>query len=189
MSDKKNIGPCVIASFDDAEMPKFFVANYRNIKEKFGHLELYAMMERAGVKEGETVPIFANWPDDDGVCVLESAEEARTMIEVIHKNMSARIGCEKLKVIPTAIFRNRFITETFFSQKWESYYWLHRRFQRWTAKGYFRKATLLKVREIERLSKARRKCFLAKDGRYLPSKYFDRDGKRLDAVKGGHEIV
>ena len=39
----------LIVCLDDKEHPGFFVANYRHIKEKFGHLALYAMMERAGV--------------------------------------------------------------------------------------------------------------------------------------------
>ena len=161
---KKNFGPSVIVTFDDREHPAFFVANYRHIKEKFGHLALYAMMERAGVKEGETVPLFAQWPDADGVYWSETTDEAKAMREVILKNISRKTLCGDLRVVPLSALTNRFLTECLFSEAWERSYWLHRRFRHWKAKGHFRRVTLLRLREMKRSRPAGTHCMMNTQG-------------------------
>lgn len=169
---KKNLGPSVIVNFDDKERPMFFVANYRHIRERFGHLQMFATMEKAGMKEGETMPLFAMWPDVEGVRVMGSTEEAMAMRDAIQANITGKAFCKNLKIVPVSIFKNRFMTECLFGEKWERNYWLHRRFQKWTSKGHFRKVTLLRLRETERVSRARRRCMKAKDGRYIPAEVF-----------------
>lgn len=173
MSDvNKNFGPSMIVCLDDKAHPGFFVANYRHIKEKFGHLALYAMMEQAGVNEGETVPLFAQWPDAKGVCWFENTSEAKAMSDVILKNISEKTMCRDLRVVPLGVMTNRFLTECLFGEAWECSYYLHRRFRHWKAKGHFRRVTLLRLRETERLNRSRRRCVKAKDGRYLPAEIF-----------------
>ncbi len=169
---KKNLGPSVIVNFDDKKNPAFFVANYRHIKEKLGHLALYDMMERAGVKEGETVPLFAQWPDAEGVCWFETSGEAKAMRDVILKNISEKTACKDLRVVPLSVLTNRFFTECLFGEAWESSYWLHRRFRHWKAKGHFRRVTLLRLREMQRVNRSRLRCMMLKDGRRVPAEVF-----------------
>ena len=165
---KKGLGPSVIVSFDEKEHPAFFVANYRHIKEKFGHLALYDMMERAGIKEGETVPLFAQWPDAEGVTWFDTPDEAKAMREIILKNISQKTTCKDLRIVPLSVFTNRFFAECLFGEAWESAYWLHRHFRKWKSKGHFRRIVLLKLREAARLSKSRQRSILMRDGRYSP---------------------
>ena len=172
IEDKKKLGPSVIVNFDDKKNPAFFVANYRHIKEKFGHLALYAMMERAGIKEGETVPLFAQWPDAEGVRWFDTSDEAKAMREVILKNISEKTTCKDLRVVPLSVLTNKFFTECLFGEVWESSYWLHRRFRHWKAKGHFRRVTLLRLREMQRVNRARLRCMMLKDGRRIPAEVF-----------------
>ena len=163
----KNFGPSVIVNFDDKKNPAFFVANYRHIKEKFGHLALYAMMEQAGVKEGETVPLFAQWPDAEGVRWFETSSEAKAMREVVLKNISEKTTCKDLRVGPFSVLTNRFFTECLFGEAWETSYYLHRRFRHWKARGHFRRVTLLRLREMQRVNASRLRYITVKAGRQV----------------------